>query len=159
MKTIELSINQKVHRIEVDPEMPLLWAIRDLVGLKGTKFGCGQGLCGACTVQLDGQPVRSCQTPVGSITAKQKITTIEGASTRLEKIVQAAWIEHQVPQCGYCQSGQIMTATALLKSNPKPSEEDIENYMSGNICRCGTYSRIKSAIKTAAKNASSSSKS
>ncbi len=159
MKTIELSINQKVHRIEVDPEMPLLWAIRDIVGLKGTKFGCGQGLCGACTVQLDGQPVRSCQTPVGSITAKQKITTIEGASTRLEKIVQAAWIEHQVPQCGYCQSGQIMTATALLKSNPKPSEEDIENYMSGNICRCGTYSRIKSAIKTAAKNASSTSKS
>jgi isoquinoline 1-oxidoreductase alpha subunit len=159
MKTIELSINQKVHRIEVDPEMPLLWAIRDIVGLKGTKFGCGQGLCGACTVQIDGQPVRSCQTPVGSITAKQKITTIEGASTRLEKIVQAAWIEHQVPQCGYCQSGQIMTANALLKSNPKPSEEDIENYMSGNICRCGTYSRIKSAIKTAAKNASSSSKS
>jgi isoquinoline 1-oxidoreductase alpha subunit len=159
MKTIELSINQKVHRIEVDPEMPLLWAIRDIVGLKGTKFGCGQGLCGACTVQLDGQPIRSCQTPVGTITAKQKITTIEGASTRLEKIVQAAWIEHQVPQCGYCQSGQIMTATALLKSNPKPSEEDIENYMSGNICRCGTYSRIKSAIKTAAKNASSTSKS
>jgi isoquinoline 1-oxidoreductase alpha subunit len=159
MKTIELSINQKVHRIEVDPEMPLLWAIRDIVGLKGTKFGCGQGLCGACTVQLDGQPVRSCQTPVGTITAKQKITTIEGASTRLEKIVQAAWIEHQVPQCGYCQSGQIMTATALLKSNQKPSEEDIENYMSGNICRCGTYSRIKSAIKTAAKNASSTSKS
>jgi len=152
MKTIELSINQKVHRIEVDPEMPLLWAIRDIVGLKGTKFGCGQGLCGACTVQLDGQPVRSCQTPVGTITAKQKITTIEGASTRLEKIVQAAWIEHQVPQCGYCQSGQIMTATALLKSNPKPSEEDIENYMSGNICRCGTYVRIKDAIKLAAKS-------
>ena len=159
MKTIELSINQKTHRIEVDPEMPLLWAIRDIVGLKGTKFGCGQGLCGACTVQLDGQPVRSCQTPVGSITAKQKITTIEGASTRLEKIIQAAWIEHQVPQCGYCQSGQIMTATALLKSNPKPSETDIENYMSGNICRCGTYSRIKSAIQTSAKNASTKSKS
>lgn len=158
MKTIELSINQKVHRIEVDPEMPLLWAIRDIVGLKGTKFGCGQGLCGACTVQLDGQPIRSCQTPVGSITAKQKITTIEGNS-RLEKIVQAAWIEHQVPQCGYCQSGQIMSATALLKSNPKPSESDIENYMSGNICRCGTYSRIKSAIQTAAKNASKTVKS
>lgn len=159
MKTIELSINQKVHRIEVDPEMPLLWAIRDIVGLKGTKFGCGQGLCGACTVQLDGQPIRSCQTPVGSITAKQKITTIEGASTRLEKIVQAAWIEHQVPQCGYCQSGQIMSATALLKSNPKPTESDIENYMSGNICSCGTYSRIKSAIQTAAKNASKTVKS
>ena len=159
MKTIELSINQKVHRIEVDPEMPLLWAIRDIVGLKGTKFGCGQGLCGACTVQLDGQPIRSCQTPVGSITAKQKITTIEGAATRLEKIVQAAWIEHQVPQCGYCQSGQIMSATALLKSNPKPSESDIENYMSGNVCRCGTYSRIKSAIQTAAKNASKTVKS
>lgn len=159
MKTIELSINQKVHHIEVDPEMPLLWAIRDIVGLKGTKFGCGQGLCGACTVQLDGQPIRSCQTPVGSITAKQKITTIEGASTRLEKIVQAAWIEHQVPQCGYCQSGQIMSATALLKSNPKPSESDIENYMSGNICRCGTYSRIKSAIQTATKNASKTVKS
>ena len=158
MKTIELSINQKVHRIEVDPEMPLLWAIRDIVGLKGTKFGCGQGLCGACTVQLDGQAIRSCQTPVGSITAKQKITTIEGNS-RLEKIVQAAWIEHQVPQCGYCQSGQIMSATALLKSNPKPSESDIENYMSGNICRCGTYSRIKSAIQTAAKNASKTVKS
>lgn len=159
MKTIELSINQQVHRIEVDPEMPLLWAIRDIVGLKGTKFGCGQGLCGACTVQLDGQAIRSCQTPVGSITAKQKITTIEGTSTRLEKIVQAAWIEHQVPQCGYCQSGQIMSATALLKSNPKPSESDIENYMSGNICRCGTYSRIKSAIQTAAKNASKTVKS
>jgi isoquinoline 1-oxidoreductase alpha subunit len=159
MKTIELSINQKVHRIEVDPEMPLLWAIRDIVGLKGTKFGCGQGLCGACTVQLDGQPIRSCQTPVGSITAKQKITTIEGASTRLEKIVQAAWIEHQVPQCGYCQSGQIMSATALLKSNPKPTESDIENYMSGNICRCGTYTRIKAAIQTAAKNAQTKSKS
>ena len=158
MKTIELSINQKVHRIEVDPEMPLLWAIRDIVGLKGTKFGCGQGLCGACTVQLDGQPIRSCQTPVGSITAKQKITTIEGNS-RLEKIVQAAWIEHQVPQCGYCQSGQIMSATALLKSNPKPSESDIENYMSGNICRCGTYTRIKAAIQTAAKNASKTVKS
>ncbi|MEY2941176.1 MAG: hypothetical protein RJA67_861 [Bacteroidota bacterium] len=158
MKTIELSINQKVHRIEVDPEMPLLWAIRDIVGLKGTKFGCGQGLCGACTVQLDGQAIRSCQTPVGSITAKQKITTIEGTS-RLEKIVQAAWIEHQVPQCGYCQSGQIMSATALLKSNPKPTETDIENYMSGNICRCGTYARIKSAIQTAAKNASKTVKS
>ena len=158
MKTIELSINQKIHRIEVDPAMPLLWAIRDIVGLKGTKFGCGQGLCGACTVQLDGKAIRSCQTPVGSITAKQKITTIEGTS-RLEKIVQAAWIEHQVPQCGYCQSGQIMSATALLKSNPKPSESDIENYMSGNICRCGTYSRIKSAIQTAAKNASKTVKS
>lgn len=158
MKTIELSINQKVHRIEVDPEMPLLWAIRDIVGLKGTKFGCGQGLCGACTVQLDGQAIRSCQTPVGSITPKQKITTIE-SSTRLEKIVQAAWIEHQVPQCGYCQSGQIMSATALLKSNPKPTEADIENYMSGNICRCGTYSRIKSAIQSAAKNASKTVKS
>ena len=158
MKTIELSINQKIHRIEVDPAMPLLWAIRDIVGLKGTKFGCGQGLCGACTVQLDGKAIRSCQTPVGSITAKQKITTIEGTS-RLEKIVQAAWIEHQVPQCGYCQSGQIMSATALLKSNPKPTETDIENYMSGNICRCGTYSRIKSAIQTAAKNASKTVKS
>jgi isoquinoline 1-oxidoreductase alpha subunit len=158
MKTIELSINQKIHRIEVDPAMPLLWAIRDIVGLKGTKFGCGQGLCGACTVQLDGQAIRSCQTPVGSITAKQKITTIEGNS-RLEKIVQAAWIEHQVPQCGYCQSGQIMSATALLKSNPKPTETDIENYMSGNICRCGTYTRIKAAIQTAAKNASKTVKS
>jgi len=130
MKTIELSINQKVHRIEVDPEMPLLWAIRDIVGLKGTKFGCGQGLCGACTVQLDGQAIRSCQTPVGSITAKQKITTIEGASTRLEKIVQAAWIEHQVPQCGYCQSGDAA--------------------MAGNLCRCGTYPRIRRAVHRAA---------
>jgi isoquinoline 1-oxidoreductase alpha subunit len=155
----ELNVNGKKYKVDVDLDTPLLWVIREQVGLTGTKYGCGVGVCGACTVQLDGQPIRSCQTPVGSITAKQKITTIEGASTRLEKIIQAAWIEHQVPQCGYCQSGQIMSATALLKSNPKPSESDIENYMSGNICRCGTYSRIKSAIQTAAKNASKTVKS
>ena len=156
--SVDFQINGKAAKANAETDTPLLWVIRDELGLTGTKFGCGAALCGACTVQLDGQAIRSCQTPVGSITAKQKITTIEGTS-RLEKIVQAAWIEHQVPQCGYCQSGQIMSATALLKSNPKPTETDIENYMSGNICRCGTYSRIKSAIKTAAKNASSTSKS
>jgi isoquinoline 1-oxidoreductase alpha subunit len=129
--------------------MPLLWAIRDFVGLKGTKFGCGMGLCGACTVLVDGQAIRSCQTPVSSLKSSNDIVTIEGVE-RLNAAVQNAWIEEQVPQCGYCQSGQIMSAVALLKSNPRPSDEDIDNFMSGNICRCGTYNRIRKAIHLAA---------
>ncbi len=153
MASISLKINGKIHSLNVDPEMPLLWAIRDEVGLTGTKFGCGMGLCGACTVHLDGTPIRSCQTTVGSIKPNQKITTIEGISENIDHVVQKAWIEHQVPQCGYCQSGQIMSAVALLKDKPNPTDEDIDSYMAGNICRCGTYQRIKAAIKTASKSA------
>lgn len=151
MKTFNLNINKKLYTIEADPEMPLLWAIRDIVGLTGTKFGCGMGLCGACTVHLDGSPIRACQTPLSSLKATQKITTIEGIATNLEHVVQKAWVEHQVPQCGYCQSGQIMSAVALLKTKPNPTDDDIDSYMSGNICRCGTYQRIRAAIHTAAK--------
>lgn len=151
MKTFNLNLNKKIHKIEADPEMPLLWAIRDIVGLTGTKFGCGMGLCGACTVHLDGSPIRACQTPLSSLKPNQKITTIEGISENLEHVVQKAWVEHQVPQCGYCQSGQIMSAVALLKNNSNPTDDDIDNYMSGNICRCGTYQRIRAAIHTAAK--------
>lgn len=153
MASISLKINGKIHSFNVDPEMPLLWAIRDEVGLTGTKFGCGMGLCGACTVHLDGTPIRSCQTTVGSIKPNQKITTIEGISENIDHVVQKAWIEHQVPQCGYCQSGQIMSAVALLKNKSNPTDEDIDSYMAGNICRCGTYQRIKAAIKTASKSA------
>ena len=151
MKAFSLNINNKIVTLEADADMPLLWAIRDLANLTGTKFGCGIGLCGACTVHLEGQPIRTCQFPVGSINANQKITTIEGISENLEHVVQKTWIDHQVPQCGYCQSGQIMSAVALLKSNPTPTDEDIDAYMSGNICRCGTYQRIRAAIHTAAK--------
>lgn len=149
MKTVSLLVNQKPVQIEADPEMPLLWVIRDIIGLTGTKFGCGMGLCGACTVHLDGQPVRSCQIQIGSIEPKQKITTIEGIAEPVDMIVQQAWIEHQVPQCGYCQSGQIMSAVALLKSNARPSDIEIDEAMAGNICRCGTYTRIRQAIHTA----------
>ena len=148
-----LIINGKSHNVDVDPSTPLLWVLRDTVGLTGTKFGCGAQLCGACTVHLDGTPVRSCGTPVSAAEGK-KITTIEGVgATPAGKKVQAAWAALDVPQCGYCQSGQIMSATALLASKPKPTDADIDNAMSGNLCRCGTYPRIRAAIHKAAKGA------
>ena len=150
MKKYTLNINKKSLVIEAEPDTPLLWVIRDYAGLKGTKFGCGLGLCGACTVHLDGQPVRSCQTPVSTLKPSSKITTIEGISAIVDHVVQKAWIEEQVPQCGYCQSGQIMSAVALLKANPHPTDEEIDTYMSGNLCRCGTYIRIRKAIHRAA---------
>lgn len=146
---IKLTINNQSYEVDASPEMPLLWAIRDLVGLTGTKFGCGIAQCGACTVHVDGTPVRSCSYPV-SAAAGKKITTIEGISEKIGQAVQKAWIELQVPQCGYCQSGQIMSATALLKSKPKPTDADIDAAMQGNLCRCGTYQRIRSAIHRAA---------
>ena len=145
-----LNINGKSVSVEAEGDTPLLWVIRDEVGLTGTKFGCGMALCGACTVHLDGQPVRSCQTPL-SAAAGKKISTIESvSSTEVGRKIQAAWIAHDVPQCGYCQSGQIMSATALLKDKPNPTDADIDQAMSGNICRCGTYPRIRAAIHTAA---------
>ncbi|TAJ69201.1 MAG: (2Fe-2S)-binding protein [Chitinophagaceae bacterium] len=149
MSMIKLTINNQSYEVDASPEMPLLWAIRDLVGLTGTKFGCGIAQCGACTVHVDGNPVRSCSYPV-SAAAGKKITTIEGISEKIGEAVQKAWIELQVPQCGYCQSGQIMSATALLKSKPKPTDADIDAAMQGNLCRCGTYQRIRSAIHRAA---------
>jgi isoquinoline 1-oxidoreductase alpha subunit len=144
-----LNINGKSHTVDVDGDTPLLWVIRDVLHMTGTKFGCGMALCGACTVHMDGQPIRSCITMVETV-GKGKITTIEAiGNTTAGKKIQAAWVAHDVPQCGYCQSGQVMSAAALLASNPKPSDADIEAAMSGNICRCGTYSRIRAAIKTA----------
>ncbi|MDI9858772.1 (2Fe-2S)-binding protein [Flectobacillus roseus] len=150
MAKYNLSVNGKKYTVDADPDTPLLWVIRDYVGLKGTKFGCGMALCGACTVHLDGQPIRSCSTPVSTVKATNKITTIEGISNNTDHAVQKAWIEAQVPQCGYCQSGQIMSAVALLKTNPNPNDSDIDEAMSGNICRCGTYPRIRKAIHRAA---------
>ncbi len=148
MKKYTLTINNTQHKVEADPEMPLLWVIRDLIGMTGTKYGCGMALCGACTVHLNGQPIRSCSTSIGSLAKTAKLTTIEGISSDNSHPVQKAWIEAQVPQCGYCQSGQIMAAVALLNNNPKPSDSDIDNAMSGHLCRCGTYPRIKQAIKS-----------
>lgn len=148
MAALTLKINNKTHTIEADPKMPLLWAIRDLVGLTGTKYGCGIAQCGACTVHLEGTPVRSCSIPV-SAAVNKNITTIEGLSKDNSHPVQQAWILEQVPQCGYCQSGQIMAATALLKRIPNPNDKDIDTAMQGHICRCGTYPRIRKAIKTA----------
>lgn len=150
MAKYTLTVNGVKHQVEADPDTPLLWVIRDLVGLTGTKFGCGMALCGACTVHINDQPVRSCSTPVSTVKASQRITTIEGLSSDTSHPVQQAWIAEQVPQCGYCQSGQIMSAAALLRVNPNPSEADIDNYMSGNLCRCGTYPRIRKAIHRAA---------
>ena len=145
-----LSINGQYHEIEIDEGTPLLWVLRDELGMTGTKFGCGVAACGACTVHLDGQPVRSCQLPVNSIKENALITTIEGISATVEgKAIQKAWVDHQVPQCGYCQSGQIMSASALLRDNPKPGDKDIDDAMSGNICRCGTYKQIRAAIVSA----------
>ena len=149
---ITLTINGKSRSFEGDTSMPLLWYLRDEIGLTGTKYGCGMALCGACTVHLDGEPVRSCLTSVGAAAGK-KVTTIEAADQQnIGKVVQAAWLEHQVPQCGYCQSGQIMSAIALLSKTVKPTDDDIDAAMSGNICRCGTYPRIRAAIHKAAKD-------
>ncbi len=146
----QVTINGRRHDFDLPADTPLLWVLRDEVGLTGTKFGCGMALCGACTVHLDGQAVRSCMTPL-SAAANKKVTTIEAIERdKVGKAVQTAWIEVGVPQCGYCQAGQIMSATALLKRNPKPSDADIDSAMAGNICRCGTYVRIRSAIKQAA---------
>ena len=149
MAVIHLTINNKTYSADVDSQMPLLWVIRDFVGLKGTKFGCGIAQCGACTVLFDGNPIRSCSFPVSSA-AGHKITTIEGISDNIDHPVQKAWIEEQVPQCGYCQSGQIMQAASLLKDYPDPTDEDINAVMAGNLCRCMTYVRIRNAIKLAA---------
>jgi len=144
---VTLDINGKPTSVQAAPETPLLWVLRDELGLTGTKFGCGMAQCGACTVHLDGQPIRSCVTPIAAVGAA-KITTIEGLGG--QHPVQQAWVRHDVPQCGYCQSGQIMSAAALLEQKAKPSDEDIDNAMSGNICRCGAYQRIRAAIKDAA---------
>ena len=147
---VTVNINGHVRQVDVPLDMPLLWVLRDVVGLTGTKFGCGMALCGACTVHLDGQPIRSCVTPVDAVTHK-RITTIEGiGKTPTGRRVQEAWLDLEVVQCGYCQSGQIMSATALLRNNPQPGDADIDAAMSGNICRCGTYPRIRAAIKQAA---------
>ncbi len=148
---INLTINGKAQALDVDPEMPLLWAIRDHVNLTGTKYGCGIAQCGACTVHIDGQPVRSCQTRVGDV-GDAKITTIEGVDGRVAEAVQAAWRKLDVVQCGYCQSGQIMSAIGLLSQNPRPTDPEIDNVMDGNICRCGTYQRIRAAIHEAARS-------
>ena len=148
---IELKVNEQIQQVDVEADTPLLWVIREQLNLVGTKFGCGMAQCGACTVHLNGQPIRSCVTPIAAVVG-QSITTIEGIaddSGQLSK-VQQAWIDEQVPQCGYCQSGQIMSAVALLESNPNPSDSEIDAAMSGNVCRCGMYGRIKKAIKNAA---------
>jgi isoquinoline 1-oxidoreductase alpha subunit len=149
MPSYNLQINKKNYLVEADSRMPLLWVIRELVGLTGTKYGCGIAQCGACTVHLNGTPIRSCSLPVSAVDNKS-VTTIEGLSPDNSHPVQKAWIAEQVPQCGYCQSGQIMGAAALLKKNPNPTDEDINTAMQGHICRCGTYTRIRKAIKLAA---------
>ena len=149
---VQLNINGRDTEVDADPSTPILWALRDNLDMTGTKFGCGAALCGACTVHLNGDPIRSCVTPVASAVG-QKITTIEAiAQDPVGKAVQTAWIAHDVPQCGYCQSGQVMSAAALLRTNKAPTDADIDNAMSGNICRCGTYQRIRAAIKDAAKS-------
>ena len=149
---VQLNINGRDLQVDADPSTPILWALRDNLDLTGTKFGCGAALCGACTVHLEGAPIRSCITPIAAAVG-QKITTIEAmAADPVGKAVQDAWVRHDVPQCGYCQSGQVMSATALLRTNTAPSDADIDNAMSGNICRCGTYQRIRAAIKDAARS-------
>lgn len=151
MENFNLNINGQNMEVSAEEDMPLLWVIRDLLSMKGTKFGCGQALCGACTVLIDGEAMRSCSLPISAV-GDQKITTIEGLSENGDHPLQQAWVSHVVPQCGYCQTGQIMNAAALLDRNPNPSDAEIESAMAGNLCRCGTYNRIKAAIKTAASN-------
>lgn len=151
MAVFNLTINGKQRQVDVDPATPMLWVLRDHLDLTGTKYGCGIAQCGSCTIHLGDVAMRSCILPVSQV-GNQKITTIEGLSENGDHPLQKAWIEHDVPQCGYCQAGQIMNAAALLKANTSPSDEEIEGAMSGNICRCGTYTRIKAAIKTAARN-------
>ncbi len=153
MATLIITVNSVQENIETPPEMPLLWVLRDLLGLTGTKFGCGMGICGACTVHLDGKPIRSCVTPIGTVTG-QAITTIEGLATDRSHPLQQAWIAENVPQCGYCQAGQLMSAAALLAQTSTPTDADIDQAMSGNLCRCGTYQRIRRAIQRAAQEAS-----
>ena len=147
--SVKFHINGKAVSANAEPDTPLLWVIRDELGMTGTKFGCGAALCGACTVHVNGKPVRSCQTSLSSV-AGQKVTSIEGLSKNNDHALQVAWIKHDVPQCGYCQSGQLMSAAALLKTNKNPSDAEIDAAMSGNICRCGTYPRIRAAIQVAA---------
>ncbi len=151
MPTFTLTVNGQTHQVDVAPDTPVLWVLREHLGLVGTKYGCGVAQCGACTVHLDGTAVRSCTLPVSAV-GERAITTIEGLSEDGDHPVQQAWLEHDVPQCGYCQAGQIMTAASLLASNPNPSDDEIEAAMNGNICRCGTYLRIRAAVKTAAAN-------
>jgi isoquinoline 1-oxidoreductase subunit alpha len=151
MATFNLTVNGKKQTVEVDATTPVLWVLRDHLNLVGTKFGCGMAQCGACTIHVNGSATRSCMLPVSSV-GDQEITTIEGLSEAGDHPVQKAWLEHDVPQCGYCQAGQIMSAAALLKENPNPTDEQIETAMNGNICRCGTYVRIKAAVKTAVQN-------
>ena len=147
---MKLDINGQVREVEASPDMPLLWVIRDVVGLTGTKYGCGMAQCGACTVHLDGKPVRSCVTPVQAVGAR-KVTTIEGLGAKSLHVVQQAWTEADVVQCGYCQSGQLMTAAALIEANPDPTDADIDAAMAGNVCRCGTYVRVREAIHLASR--------
>lgn len=153
MAVYKLNVNGKQHQVDVDPATPILWVLRDHLDLVGTKYGCGIAQCGACTIHFNGAAMRSCQLPVSAVGDKP-ITTIEGLSDEGDHPVQKAWLEHDVPQCGYCQAGQIMNAVAFLKNNPNPTDEEIEGAMNGNLCRCGTYLRIKAAVKTAAKTVS-----
>jgi aerobic-type carbon monoxide dehydrogenase small subunit (CoxS/CutS family) len=149
MASTKIIVNSKEYTIDADPDMPMLWVLRDMLGLTGTKFGCGMGVCGACTIHMDGEAVRSCLTPLSAV-EQAKITTIEGLSANRSHPIQQAWIAEQVPQCGYCQSGQIMEAAALLKRNANPSDEEIDKVMEAILCRCGTYQRIRKAIHRAA---------
>jgi isoquinoline 1-oxidoreductase alpha subunit len=148
---LTLTINGKRHQVDVDPDTPLLWVVRDTLGLTGTKYGCGVAVCGACTVHVNGAPIRSCMTPVSAV-AGQQITTIEGLQSKVARVVQDAWEKLDVVQCGYCQSGQVMSAVALLVQNPKPSDKDIDDALAGNLCRCATYQRVRAAIHEAARH-------
>jgi len=157
MATYKLNVNGKASQVDVSPDTPLLWALRDVLHLRGTKYGCGIGQCGACTVHLDGKAVRGCQTPVSAV-GNKSVTTIEGLSANGTHPVQQAWVEMDVPQCGYCQAGQIMAASALLASKPRPTDSEIETAMNGNLCRCGTYPRIRMAVRRASQIAANGSK-